>query len=214
MKTILCYGDSNTWGCVPVTDAREPPRRLPEHERWPGVLRRALGSGYRVVEDGLNGRTTAWDDALEPDRNGKEALGPALLTQQPLDLVIVMLGLNDLKRRFGLSPCDVAAGVGLLLDLIAASRCGPADGAPEALLVCPPPLGRLELFAADFEGATEKSRALAPLYALEAERRGAAFVDAGEHIAASEVDGLHLDRTAHARFGTVLADSVRRLLEA
>jgi lysophospholipase L1-like esterase len=76
VKTILCFGDSNTWGCIPLTGAR-PPRRHGPAQRWPGVLRRELGDGFWIVEEGLNGRTTVWDDPLEPFRSGKELLAPA-----------------------------------------------------------------------------------------------------------------------------------------
>jgi len=100
MKTIMCYGDSNTWGCIPLT-GQQPPRRYGPAQRWPGVLRRELGDGHWIVEEGLNGRTTVWDDPLEPFRSGKELLAPCLMTHEPIDLVIVMLGTNDLKRRFG-----------------------------------------------------------------------------------------------------------------
>jgi lysophospholipase L1-like esterase len=115
VKTILCYGDSNTWGCIPLT-AAQPPRRYGPAQRWPGVLRRELGDGFGIVEEGLNGRTTVWDDPLEPSRSGKELLVPCLLTHQPIELVIVMLGTNDLKGRFGVGARDIAAGAGLLLD--------------------------------------------------------------------------------------------------
>ena len=124
MKTILCYGDSNTWGCIPLTGA-QPPRRYGPAQRWPGVLRRELGDGFGIVEEGLNGRTTVWDDPLEPYRSGKELLVPCLLTHQPIDLVIVMLGTNDLKGRFAVGARDIAAGAGLLLDIVRASDCGP-----------------------------------------------------------------------------------------
>jgi lysophospholipase L1-like esterase len=110
VKTIMCYGDSNTWGCIPLTGL-EPPRRYAPAQRWPGVLRRELGDGYWIVEEGLNGRTTVWDDPLEPFRSGKELLVPCLMTHQPIDLMIVMLGTNDLKGRFGVGARDIAAGL-------------------------------------------------------------------------------------------------------
>jgi lysophospholipase L1-like esterase len=160
VKTILCYGDSNTWGCIPLSGAH-PPRRYGPAQRWPGVLRRELGDGFWIVEEGLNARTTVWDDPLEPFRSGKELLVPCLLTHQPIDLVIVMLGTNDLKGRFGVGARDIAAGAGLLLDVVRASTCGPGESPPEALLLCPPPVGRLGLFAEEFAGAVERSRDLA-----------------------------------------------------
>ena len=211
MRTILCYGDSNTWGCIPSTGP-EPPRRFAPGERWPGVLRRELGEGYWIVEEGLNGRTTVWDDALEPYRNGKEFLQPSLLTHQPIDLVIIMLGTNDLKRRIGVEARDIAAGAGMLVDITRASECGPDGSPPQALLVCPPPVGRLAQLADEFEGAAEKSRDLGHRYAAAAEARSCPFIDAGAHVTSSDVDGIHLDAPEHDRLGVVIAHRVRQLV--
>ena len=124
MKSILCYGDSNTWGCIPLPGL-DPASRFPPATRWPGVLRRELGDGYWIVEAGLNGRTTVWDDPLEPHRNGRKLLLPTLLTHQPLDLVIIMLGTNDLKHRLNASAAEIAEGAGMLVDIVTGSGCGP-----------------------------------------------------------------------------------------
>jgi lysophospholipase L1-like esterase len=211
MRHVLCYGDSNTWGCIPLEGSEES-RRLAPDDRWPGVLRQELGAGYWVVEAGLNGRTTVWDDGLEPYRNGRELLLPTLLSHQPLDLVIIMLGTNDLKRRFGVSPAEIAEGAGMLADVVRTSACGPAGGAPHVLLICPPPLGRLERFADEFEGAQQKSRRLAGQFQAVAEMRSCRFLDAGAHISSSDTDGIHLDRQAHATLGHVVATAVRATL--
>jgi lysophospholipase L1-like esterase len=211
VTTILCYGDSNTWGCIPLV-GDEDARRYDPGERWPGVLRRELGGGYSVVEEGLNGRTTVWEDPLEPYRSGKAFLMPCLLTHQPLDLVIVMLGTNDLKRRIGVGARDIAAGAGFLVDEIARSECGPDGRSPGVLLVCPPPVARLGSLADEFEGATEKSRELARHYAAIADARSCAFVDAGAHITSSDVDGIHLEADQHERLGQALAERAHELL--
>jgi lysophospholipase L1-like esterase len=211
VKTIMCYGDSNTWGCIPLTGL-QPPRRYAPAQRWPGVLRRELGDGYWIVEEGLNGRTTVWDDPLEPSRSGKELLMPCLMTHQPVDLVIVMLGTNDLKGRFGVGARDIAAGAGLLLDIVRASRCGPGESPPQALLVCPPPVGRLGLFAEEFAGAVERSRDLARHCAAAADARSCPWIDAGAHVRSSDNDGIHLDAPNHERLGVVVAQHVRLLL--
>jgi lysophospholipase L1-like esterase len=211
VRQLLCYGDSNTWGCIPLV-GDESPGRLASDERWPGVLRRELGSGYWIVENGLNGRTTVWDDGLGPYRNGRDLLMPTLLAHYPLDLVIVMLGTNDLKRRFNVSAKEIAEGAGQLLDVVAASGCGPDFGAPQALLVCPPSLARLERFADEFEGGTEKSRELSGHFRAVAEARTCWFLDAGAHVSSSDSDGIHLDREAHASLGSAVANAVRAIL--
>ena len=108
MKRILCYGDSNTWGFIPGTG-----ERYPADVRWPGVLAALLGRGVHVVENGINGRTTAIDDPGYPCRNGKEGLGYALLAEKPFDLVILMLGTNELKLEGGVGADRGAGGVGV-----------------------------------------------------------------------------------------------------
>jgi lysophospholipase L1-like esterase len=212
LKNVLCYGDSNTWGCIPIEKPTAAPRRFERPLRWPGVLARELGDEYWIVEEGLNGRTTIWDDELEPHRNGRDLLAPALLTHQPLDVVIVMLGTNDLKRRIGVSAPEIAEGAGALADIVSSSDCGPDGRPPEVLVVCPPPVGRLELFADDFDGAAGKSPELARCFDAMARARSIPFFDAGAVVSSSDVDGIHLDEPAHARLGVALADRVRALL--
>ena len=133
MRTILCYGDSNTWGYDPETG-----ERFPEDVRWPGVLRTKLGDDYRVIEEGLSGRTTVWDDPIEGvHKNGRTYLGPCLESHKPVDLVTLMLGTNDLKTRFGSSASDIAQGAAQLSEMVSRSGCGPGGGAPVVLLISP-----------------------------------------------------------------------------
>ena len=207
IKTILCYGDSNTWGWNPATQAR-----YARDERWPGVLRRALGEGYLVIEEGLNGRTTVWDDPIEGYKSGKEYLIPCLETHRPLDLVIIMLGTNDLKARFSLPACDIADGARVLVDIVLKSDAGPGGSAPQALLIAPPRLGRLTDFAEMFEGARQKSRLFARHYRRVAGEAGCAFLDAGEVIVSSAIDGVHLDLSEHRKLGQAVAALVKQVL--
>lgn len=207
MKTILCYGDSNTWGYVPGTAAR-----YPHAVRWPGVLRAELGPGYHVVEEGLSGRTTVLDDPTRVAKNGLAYLRPCLDSHAPLDLVVLMLGTNDLKHRFGLSAFDVAAGVGMLLATIQQTPCGAGGTAPPVLLVAPPHVGPLSALADLFAGATEKSNQVARHYRAVADQYAARFLDAAEVVAVSPVDGVHLDADGHARLGRAVAAAVRSVV--
>lgn len=208
MKTILCYGDSNTWGYDAQTAERFPPE-----VRWPGVLRRALGDGYSVIEEGLNGRTTVWDDPIEGYKNGKEYLIPCIESHKPLDLVIIALGTNDLKKRFSLSPCDVAAGAGVLVDIVKRSAGGPHGGPPRVLLVAPPLVGKLTEFAEIFEGAPEKSRRLGEHFRRVAAERQVPLVDAAGVVKTSDLDGIHLEPEEHRKLGEAVAIRVREILE-
>src|SRR6185436_143967 len=97
MKTILCFGDSNTWGFIPESITEPFWRRHAPDVRWPGVLARELGSGYSVIEEGLGGRTTVHDDPVMGNRNGSLHLPPCLESHKPLDLVVLMMGTNYLK---------------------------------------------------------------------------------------------------------------------
>ena len=208
MRTILCYGDSNTWGFDPETG-----ERFGEDTRWPGVLRRELGEGYRVIEEGLPGRTTVWADPIEGEhKDGRAYLRPCLESHRPLDLVTVMLGTNDLKARFGLSASDIAQGAASLAEMALRSGCGPGGGAPAVLLVAPPPVGRLTEMAEMFEGSEEKSLGLSEHYRRFAEGCGCEFLDAAEVIVSSDVDGIHFDAEEQRKLGGAVAARVREIL--
>ena len=207
MKTILCYGDSNTWGWNPTTG-----ERFARDERWPGVLRQALGDGYLIIEEGLNGRTTVWDDPIEGYKNGKTYLIPCLETHRPLDLVIIMLGTNDLKVRFSLSAYDVANGAGVLVDVVQKSAAGSAGQAPQVLLMAPPPLAKLSEYAEMFESAVAKSKRFSQHYQRVAQEHGCEFFDTSQVIVSSNLDGIHLELSEHQKLGQAVAKIVPRLL--
>jgi len=211
MKRILCYGDSNTWGYDPATQTR-----LDDRTRWTRVLATALGSGYEIIEEGLNGRTTVWDDPVEgelaSDKNGRTYLGPCLQTHAPLDGVILMLGTNDLKRRFALPASDIALGAKALVGVIQRSRSGRDNTAPPVLLLAPPPLAPLTeglALAEMFEGGEAKSLRFGELYGRVAQELGCAFFDAATVIHSSQVDGIHFEAAEHATLGEALAAHVR-----
>lgn len=207
MKTILCYGDSNTWGYDPATQTR-----FPRDVRWPGVLRSDLGEGYIVIEEGLNGRTTVWDDPIELDKNGATYLRPCIQTHKPMDLVIIMLGTNDLKTRFSLPTCDIASGAGVLVDIVRKSDTGIVGGAPEVLLIAPPPAVELTSFAEMFENAIEKSGDFAKHYRRVANEKGCHYLNAGDSVESSTLDGIHLESDMHKALGRSTAAKVKEIL--
>ena len=207
MKTILCYGDSNTWG-YNAADAG----RFPREVRWTGVMAHELGAGYHVIEEGLNGRTTVWDDPIEGYKNGKEYLIPCLETHRPIDLVVLMLGSNDLKMRFSLSAYDIANGAGVLVDVIQKSAAGRDGGAPRVLLMAPPPVAKLTDFAEMLEGAVAKSKKFAQHYQRVATERGCEFLDTSTVIVSSDLDGIHIDPPEHRKLGKAVARRVKEIL--
>ena len=207
MKTILCYGDSNTWGYDPATQTR-----FPRDIRWPGVLRSELGEGYIVIEEGLNGRTTVWDDPIELDKNGATYLHPCIQTHKPFDLVIIMLGTNDLKTRFSLPTYDIDSGAGVLVDIVKKSDTGIGGEAPEVLLIAPPPAVELTDFTEMFEDAVEKSGGFARHYRRISNEKGCHYLDASDHVESSPLDGIHLEVDMHIRLGKAMAAKVREIL--
>src|SRR5215203_4866059 len=210
VRTILCYGDSNTWGSDPKT--RE---RFSEDVRWPGVLRMRLGDEYRVIEEGLPGRTTVRDDPIEGDhKNGRTYLTACLESHKPIDLITLMLGTNDLKERFGSSASDIAQGAASLADMMLRSGCGPDGGAPVVVMISPPAVVQLTDMAQMFEGAEEKSRQFPVHYERFAEQQGCEFFDASTVIVSSDVDGIHLDDSEHVKLGEAVAARIVELLWA
>jgi len=206
MKTVLCYGDSNTWGYDPATRTRFPPE-----VRWTGVLASRLGAEYRVVEEGLNGRTTRWDDPIETGRNGLTYLRPCIESHQPLDVIVIMLGTNDLKSRFDLSASDIAQSAAALAEMAWRFAHAPDGSHAKVLLVAPPAVSTLTELDQMFEGAREKSRQFSRYYRLAAGWYDLPFFDAGTVIVSSEKDGIHFDLEEHRKLGEALADEVRRL---
>jgi lysophospholipase L1-like esterase len=211
-KTILCYGDSNTWGSVPMVSL-ERALRYARDERWTGVLRRELGAGFEVIEEGCPGRTTVWDDPIEGDLNGKTHLPHILFSHQPLDLVTIMLGTNDLKARFGKRAYDIALAAGTLVDMVRGQHFVIGE-TPQVLLIAPPPvpMNAPELFREMFWGAGEKSSQFGHFFRQVAEQRGCGFLDAGEVIETSQIDGVHLDLESHTKLGQAVAQRVREML--
>ena len=153
-----------------------------------------------------------FDDPEESHRSGADYLPPCLRSHAPLDLVILALGCNDLKLRFAASPEKIAAGMERLIDIALSEPVGPDGAAPKILIVAPPPLARLSEYAEMFAGADEKARALPAHYRKLAERRGVGFVDAGEFIGASDLDGIHFAAGEHESLGRILAEAVRMML--
>lgn len=210
-RTVMCFGDSNTHGSPPMPDWDGAPR-FGRKLRWPGVLASALGSDWQVIEEGLPGRTTLHDDPVEgPHRNGLLVLPALLGSHLPLDLVVVMLGTNDLKQAFGLVPEEIAWGADKILRHIAGSEAGPGGATPKVLLICPPPVLEAGCLAGMFAGGANKSAALPPLYAEVARKRGAAFLDAGQVITSSPLDGVHFDPEEHAKLGAAVAGAVQAM---
>ncbi|MCR5283531.1 MAG: SGNH/GDSL hydrolase family protein [Lachnospiraceae bacterium] len=203
MKTVLCYGDSNTYGYIPETGMR-----YPRDIRFPGRLQKLLGSDYHVIEEGCNGRTTIYDDPIDGWKNGLEYLRPCLNSHKPVDIVILMLGSNDLKETFHVNAEQIAEGAGKLVEVIQSFTAEKQGMIPRIILVSPPQIGagiRSSVFYGAFsERAIEESKRFADHYRVIAQKYGCKFFDAAAFIEPSEVDSLHLTPEGHR----ILADKL------
>lgn len=210
MTTVLCYGDSNTYGYDPSSGFR-----YPRDVRYTGRLQMLLGEDYTVIEEGCNGRTTIHDDPIEGWKNGRDYLKPCLNSHKPVDIVILMLGSNDLKRTFHLSAKEIADGAGELVDVIQTFTEEKQGFVPQIILVSPPEIGtgiRTSPFFGSFnEAAIEESRKFPEHYRAVAERYGCIFFNAAEYIYPSEADSLHLMPEAHKVLADKLYEVVRDL---
>ena len=210
-KTMLCYGDSNTWGYMPQSGDR-----YDSGTRWPRRMAAILGNGYHVLEEGLNGRTTAFDDPVEPHRNGRKSLEGCLLSHHPLDLFVVMLGTNDTKHFLHLTPYMIAKGLESIVEEAGRTKYGHGGLPPKILVVSPICVmseGFNDHIREYFDEASEaKSRALAGAYRQVAEQYGCAFLDASEHAKTSMRDGIHMEPEAHMSLAAAVAEKVRELL--
>jgi lysophospholipase L1-like esterase len=207
-RTVLCFGDSNTHGTMAMRSVADR-RRHPSADRWPSLMAKALAPEWEVIAEGHPGRTAVLDDPVEgAHKNALRSLQAILESHRPLDLVIVMLGTNDLKARFGLTAHDIALGVQRVVIEVQRSDCGPAGTAPDVLLAAPVVVTETGVFAETFSGAAAKSAALPPLLKAVATRQATGFSDLNAVATTDPVDGIHLDAQAHAAIGATLAQAV------
>lgn len=210
-KSIICFGDSNTHGYNSSNMGR-----FTAEERWTCLLADLLGPGFRVHEEGLSGRTTVFDDPITEGLSGLSYLSPCMLTHEPLDLLIIMLGTNDTKERFGATPENIARGLERLVHK-ALCTTDAWRNEPNILIITPPPIeeGYLDtpIGGEMGKGCLEKSTALAPLYEDIASRLHCHFLDAGsiEGVHMYPYDHMHLSLDSHRLLAEKLAELIPTL---
>jgi lysophospholipase L1-like esterase len=210
MKNILAFGDSLTWGFR----AGEWTRHAYE-DRWPNVLAAGLGSKARVVEEGLNGRTTAYDDFTMPaEMNGAKTLPVLLKTHEPLNLVIIMLGTNDLKFAARCRAFDASLGMGRLVEIAQKHPYNSNYPPPQILVMSPPALvpTKDEWFNELWGAALAESKLFAKHYSRVAKDMGVHFFDAGSVAKSDPTDGGHLDAANTRAIGEALVPVVKGIL--
>ena len=215
-KHIVCFGDSNTHGyCAEPADCADGGDRFNEDERWTCLLQKALGEEYLVLEEGLSGRTTVFPDPLHESMAGLDVIYSTLMSHEPVDLLIIMLGTNDTKERLGANAACIGIG---MERLVMKAKTVPAwrNGTPHILLIAPPHIGeglyRVPEGAAMGAGCPEKSRGLARQFAEVALRQGCAFLDAEGLAEFNTHDCMHLTRKGHSQLAGELSKLVPELI--
>ena len=202
MKTVLCYGDSNTWGYEPKTDGR-----IPWKQRWPGILQDKLGADFQVVENGLCGRTTRHESATEAFVNGYLEARVCAEVNAPLSVAAVMLGTNDCKDEYTSEPADIAENVKAVAKVF-------QEKGVKILILSPAPIRELEKspFRDEFgRYAEEKSRRLPGYLRKMADEMGWTFLETGKFVKAGDYDGIHLPAEEHAKLAEAVAKKIEEL---
>ncbi len=217
-KHIVCFGDSNTHGyCADPGDCADGGIRFNESERWPRLLQQQLGDDYLVIEEGLSGRTTCFDDPIHEGLNALDYIYPCLKSHESVDLLIIMLGTNDCKDRFCASAACIALGMARLVKKAKSTECW-GDHGPNILVIAPPPIGEgmHQSACAATMGSlcAQKSRELARHYQGQCDLLGVHFLDAGRVGAEfNRVDYMHLTRKGHAALAETLAELVPAIVK-
>jgi lysophospholipase L1-like esterase len=211
MPILMSFGDSNTHGTPPITE-RGVYARYDAATRWPTRAVAQLGPDWALVEEGLPGRTTCFDDPMMGSHmNAVIGLRIALNSHGPLNYLTLMLGTNDVKTRFGAAPAQIVAGIAGLVDMALSPEMAQRHPGLKLLLIAPPPVQELGPLTAEFIGATDKSRAFAPLLQAYATTRGVGFLDAGPVLQTSPIDGIHFSAQGHAALANAVANSLTTL---
>lgn len=218
---ILCFGDSNTWGTIPRWEESElPSERYDENTRWTRVAAKLLGPDYHLIEEGLGGRTSIYSLPGEPERCGLPYLLPCILSHRPLDLVVLMLGTNDLRRKPQPDLEHLGDGVRQLIGVIQSTpKCGRGFRPPQILLAAPTairpadPRGRVGVYE-KFSGEAGRRLSLAfpQVYRQVAEELGCHFLNAADYACASAADGVHFTAESHVALGGAMAEAIRQCL--
>lgn len=215
---ILCYGDSNTWGCIGRwVNSTEPSERYDTDTRWPMVLQKELGDAFHIIEEGLGGRTTIYPKPGEEWKNGEPYLMPCTHTHRPLDLVVIMLGTNDLQIKKDITAEDLPIGITRLVDIIQQDdKIGRGKVAPKILVIAPvevrpsDPKGRTTVYAQfRCDIGRELSLMLPQVYEQVAKEKGCYFLNAQDYAQPGPADGVHFDAQSHVSLGKAVANFIR-----
>lgn len=205
-KTVLLYGDSFIWGLNPV-DAK----RYDYKDRIGGLLQAKLGEDYRVVEEGHRGRTMFGENGWFPERNGLEQFGPIFASHLPVDVLVIMLGTNDLNSKTNHSPQQIAASLNDYDKKIDYWCNFMKYDKPEVIVIAPPEIedASLDLFKEIFAGSSEKIGPLAAELESKSKELGYKFIDSREVFKSAGNDGIHVSPDQNHNLANKLAEHIK-----
>lgn len=203
---ILCFGDSNVWGRSGASI-----ERYPINVRWTGILQKRLGNDYEIIEEGLRSRLTDFDDddPLFPGRNGLAYLQPCLESHNPLDIVILWLGINNFKARFNQDAFMVAQSIGRLVEVVKTVAHTPKHTATRVILISPPVVREEHLPSNQFTGAGKKSKHFGKYLEEIAKRLSCDCIDMAQYVHAGNVDGVHLEPDQHPIVANIMYRKIK-----
>jgi lysophospholipase L1-like esterase len=211
-KRIVCFGDSNTWGYN-----AENLTRFSEEIRWPCRLQRTLGSDFQIIEEGLSGRTSVMDDPLFEGLNALTYIHPCLMSHAPLELVIIMLGTNDTKERFGLTAFNIAQGITRLASKASQTAAGINGAYPKVLVLAPPTIGKgyydTAVHHSMGDNCDKKSEEF-PVHLEKMLQDGEIeFLNLGNQVPMNTIDFMHLDEDGHKLTSELVHNKIMEILE-
>lgn len=209
-KRVLCYGDSNTWGYIPNTEYN----RYNKKERWTAILQELLGEKFEIIEEGLNSRTLISEDT-RPGKEGKNGFAyliPCLDTHDPIDLVVLMLGTNELKQMYNKSAKEIGEMLEeYFVKTILNRKSQFRATTPKLLIISPPSVNENKEYSKDkYKGANEKSKQLSQIYKDIADKYNCYFIDTTD-LNVGE-DGVHMTKDSHVELANRINKKIINIL--
>ncbi len=203
MKKILCFGDSNTWGCSPHDGTR-----FDEKTRWPMVMGSILGEGFTVIEEGLNGRTVLSASPVESDANGVDCIAEIVEKNAPVDITVICLGTNDIFVIDEVTLDQISYGMERIIDTVRGFHVDAGMNPPAVIVMAPAGYNSSVEGSYFYELQINKLKCLPDIYRKLADRKNCLFFNAADYVTGSPLDGSHLEAAGHILLGQKLAEFI------
>lgn len=204
MDTIVCFGDSNTFGFNPQNGSR-----YSATQRWSGILKEKLKNHFNVIEAGCNNRTCYSVNQESEELTGFKSL-PKYINEQTKYLILAV-GLNDLQKFYTSSNDEIQNGITNLINI--SKNINPEI---EIIIFAPSRINKNILnsyFSLLFnKDAIEKSIIMNKIYKEVAKENDYFCLDLDEIVNTSEIDGLHYLEADHEKIAETIFDRYFKFL--